>query len=120
MRFVEISIVTPTFDATVEFYRRFLGAPPVRRTDHVQVFALGGVELFVHRGGRGHQPNAEHFKDHLGFEVEDVDHACEELRARGLTIDAGPETYYWGRSAYLRDPDERQVELAQARQPSSG
>jgi catechol 2,3-dioxygenase-like lactoylglutathione lyase family enzyme len=43
--------------------------------------------------------------------VDDVDHACAELQARGFTIEVPPRMCYWGRSAYLRDPDGWLIEL---------
>jgi catechol 2,3-dioxygenase-like lactoylglutathione lyase family enzyme len=46
--------------------------------------------------------------------VPDVDRACDELRAERLEVVVAPRDYPWGRSAYLRDPDGRMVELTQA------
>lgn len=43
----------------------------------------------------------------------DVDQACAALQAQGLTIEVPPRTFYWGRSAYLRDPEGRLIELHQ-------
>jgi catechol 2,3-dioxygenase-like lactoylglutathione lyase family enzyme len=47
--------------------------------------------------------------------VEDVDRAHRELRARGVTFQQEPSDMPWGhRVAILRDPEGRQVFLAQA------
>ena len=51
--------------------------------------------------------------NHIAFEVQDVDAACEELAKRGLTLEVPPKDYYWGRSAYLRDPDGQMVEVVE-------
>jgi catechol 2,3-dioxygenase-like lactoylglutathione lyase family enzyme len=53
-------------------------------------------------------------EDHFAVGVSDVDGACDELRAHGLALLVSPRDYPWGRSAYLRDPDGRMVELSQA------
>ena len=40
----------------------------------------------------------------------DDDAAPERALASGVEV-TGPADFYWGRSAYLRDPDGRAVEL---------
>ena len=52
-------------------------------------------------------------EDHFAFSVADLDEACDELCAQGTSLLVEPRDYPWGRSAYLRDPDGRLVELAQ-------
>lgn len=48
----------------------------------------------------------------LGFKVEDVDAAWEELRAAGVEGVMAPREQPWGqRSAHLRDPDGHLLEL---------
>ena len=39
------------------------------------------------------------------------------MRPAGFVIEAGPHDYHWGRSACLRDPDGRLVELHQTGTP---
>ena len=46
--------------------------------------------------------------------VADLDAACAALRADGCKFLVEPRDYQWGRSAYLRDPDGRLVEVAQS------
>jgi len=36
---------------------------------------------------------------------------CQTLVKQGLVMEIPPKDYYWGRSAYLRDPDGHQVEI---------
>ncbi|HUG64351.1 MAG TPA: VOC family protein [Gaiellaceae bacterium] len=45
--------------------------------------------------------------------VADVDATCAALVAAGVALLVEPRDYPWGRSAYLRDPDERLVALTQ-------
>ena len=44
--------------------------------------------------------------------------ACLALRATGVDLLVEPRDYPWGRSAYLRDPDGRLVELSELSQPT--
>ena len=53
------------------------------------------------------------FTDDVEASVADLDEACDELRAQGTSLMVEPRDYPWSRSAYLRDPDGRLVELAQ-------
>ena len=52
-------------------------------------------------------------EDHLAFGVRDLDGTCAALQDRGLELEIEPRTYYWGRSAYLRDPGGRLIELSE-------
>ena len=50
----------------------------------------------------------------IGFKVTDVDAAFNELVARGAEPVVAPTDRFWGqRTAYVRDPDEHLIELAQ-------
>jgi len=73
----------------------------------------GGTKIFIHRNyppAEGDLPP----KDHIAFAVEDVDAACAAVIQQGLTLEVPPKDYYWGRSAYLSDPDGHQVEITKA------
>jgi uncharacterized glyoxalase superfamily protein PhnB len=45
--------------------------------------------------------------------VDDVDATCEQLMQSGMKLEVAPRDYYWGHSAYLRDPDQQQIEITQ-------
>jgi predicted enzyme related to lactoylglutathione lyase len=49
----------------------------------------------------------------LGFEVSDVEKACEKAKAAGATIKQAPKKTDHGVQALLLDPDGRTVELTQ-------
>jgi catechol 2,3-dioxygenase-like lactoylglutathione lyase family enzyme len=73
----------------------------------------GQTKIFIHRKyvpAVGELPA----DDHIAFAVEDVDATCDALLQQGLTLEVPPKDYYWGRSAYLRDPDEHMVEITKA------
>jgi len=86
--------------------------PEARKVGEAATFTLGGVKLFLHKRSGG-MPGGPRDEDHIAFIVDDVDEACAALRAQGIGIEFPPHDFYWGRSAYLRDPDGRLVELHQ-------
>jgi catechol 2,3-dioxygenase-like lactoylglutathione lyase family enzyme len=109
----EIALFTEDVPATSAFYRGLLEADPLAEWPGDAVFGVGEGTLLVHErsaGMAGGPPN----EDHFAIAVSDLDASCAALAASGCALLAGPRDYPWGRSAYLRDPDGRLVELAQA------
>jgi catechol 2,3-dioxygenase-like lactoylglutathione lyase family enzyme len=50
----------------------------------------------------------------LGFQVDDVQKACEQLTEKGVVIIEGPKTTSWGQTvAYFTDPDGNIWEISQ-------
>ena len=56
-----------------------------------------------------------HPENHKAYEVVSVDEKCEELQNSGFKVEISPKEYYWGYSAYLRDPDGNLLELIEAK-----
>lgn len=111
-RLAEVALFTDDVATASDFYRRLLRADPLAEWPGGALFALGEDKLLVHeRAGAtsGDPPN----EDHFALSVEDLDSACTTLASDGFTFLVEPRDYAWGRSAYLRDPDGRLVELAQ-------
>jgi catechol 2,3-dioxygenase-like lactoylglutathione lyase family enzyme len=109
---VETALFTDDVDAVRAFYELLLGAPPVAEWPGGALFSAGRAKLLVHvRAGapEGGPPNEDHFA--LG--VSDLDATAAALAADGYALLVEPRDYDWGRSAYLRDPDGRLVELSQ-------
>jgi catechol 2,3-dioxygenase-like lactoylglutathione lyase family enzyme len=112
MKLTEVALFTAQVDKVTAFYRGLLRVDPTVEPGHKAEFRLGDLTVLVHEryeAGPGELPD----QDHLAFAVPDVDQACAELAARGYEIAHGPASYHWGRSAYLRDPDGRMLELHQ-------
>ncbi|HEX6386470.1 MAG TPA: VOC family protein [Anaerolineae bacterium] len=109
-RVVEIAMFTEDVDGMATFYERLLGATPVARAQGMAIFDVGGVKLLIHETSTlavGEPPN----EDHIAYAVPDVGTACQQLAEKGLTVEIEPRDYYWGRSAYLRDPAGHLLEL---------
>ena len=111
-KLTEIARFTPDVPGLVRFYEKFLGMPPAWERSKDAEFRLGEVKLFLH-ATYAPEPGYPGPFDHIAFEVEDVDQACKDLRLEGLVVEIGPRDFDWGRSAYLRDPDGRWLELHQ-------
>lgn len=113
MKLVELAFFTDHVKPMADFYRNLLGAEPITQSEGMAIFKVGAAQLFIHRTytpADGELPPT----NHIAFEVEDLNTACQQLLQHGLTLEAPPRDYYWGRSAYLRDPDGHQIELIQA------
>ena len=113
MKLHELAYFTDNVKGMAEFYRGLLGKEPVAQSEDVAIFMSGETKIFIHRNyppSEGDLPP----NNHIAFAAEDVDAACTTLTERGLTLEVPPKDYYWGRSAYLRDSDGRQVEITKA------
>jgi catechol-2,3-dioxygenase len=109
-RVAEVALFTDDVAGLTAFYERLLGRPPESRSDSHASFDLGGTTLFIHVAG-GESPGGAPNADHVAIAL-DQDDAAERARAGGADV-VGPQKFYWGRAAYLRDPDGRVIELRQ-------
>ncbi len=112
MNLTELAYFTANVEAMTSFYQRLLGEEPIAQSQGMSIFMTGQTKIFIHRTytpEKGELPP----DNHIAFTVEDVDQACAELIQKGLELERPPQDYYWGRSAYLRDPDGQQIELIQ-------
>jgi len=113
MKLHEIAYFTDNVNQMADFYRGLLGTEPVAQSDDLAIFMSGGTKIFIHRNYppiEGDLPPS----NHIAFAVENVDAVCAALTQQGLILEIPPKDYYWGRSAYLRDPDGHQVEITKA------
>jgi len=110
MKLIELAYFTENVQQMTDFYQTLLGVAPVANSDDMAIFMNGDVKIFIHRR---YQPGTDDLppENHTAFSVEDVDTVCQELIQQGLTLEVAPRDYYWGRSAYLRDPDRQLVEI---------
>jgi catechol-2,3-dioxygenase len=109
-RIAEVALFTDDVPGLAAFYARLLGRPPDSSSENHASFDLGGTTLFIHVAGVAGPEGAPN-SDHVAFAL-DQDAAAERARSAGVEV-VGPKDFYWGRSAYLRDPDGRAVELTQ-------
>ena len=109
----EIAFFTSDVAAMTAHYRAVLQSDPVHSTPDMAIFMSGPTKIFIHRTyqpAEGDLPPENHF----AITVANLDAAVAELEAAGVTLEVPPQEYYWGTSAYLRDPDGHLLELIEA------
>lgn len=112
MKLTELAFFTDKVNQMTDFYQRLLGVKPVSQSDDMSIFFLGDVKIFIHYRyipKEGELPP----ENHAAFLTSSVDETSRQLTEQGLTIEVPPQDFYWGRSAYLRDPDGHQIEITQ-------
>ena len=109
-RLTELALFTADVDGVARFYEQVLGLEPAERSEQHAVFRLGDVVLRVHVAVDP-APGDPPAEDHVAFTIDGLDEHTAALQAAGVAVD-GPRDLPWGRSAYVRDPDGRLVELA--------
>ncbi len=113
MKLTELAYFTDNVAEMTAFYKTLLGSDPVHASEDMAIFMSDHTKIFIHKTyvpGPGDLP----CENHKAFTVEDVDSAAAGLEKAGMKIEVAPADYYWGRSAYLRDPDGHLIELTAA------
>ena len=127
-RYDHVHFRSPDPDATARFFETMFGAeakrdiypPGTLYPGQMRVtLTLGGQKLLIApphpQEETAAAPGFPHYGlEHIGLTVDDVDTACEELRAKGAEIAIGPLTRSPGlRLAFIRGPEGIMVELVQ-------
>jgi len=107
-RIAEVALFTKDVPRLTSFYEQLLGRSPDDSSPDHASFHLNEVTLFIHVAGEDGPADAPN-RDHVAFAL-DQDEAAKRARAAGVDV-VGPKDFYWGRSAYLEDPDGRVIEL---------
>lgn len=117
-----VHLICSNLDQMVGFLSESLGANLVVRRKFAgadgATLDLNGtlINLRVAREdetGLGDSARVRYGYDHLGLEVEDVDTAYEELKAKGFSFTVPPKDFEKWRIAFFRGPDNITVELIQ-------
>lgn len=111
---VWVGVVTDDLVAQRAFYRDVLGLKELAAGDDWIQFDMGSrrlLELLL----KSPAPQYDQPRFQVGFAVEDIHRAVEELLARGVEqltgIEGGPDSgQYW---CYFRDPEGNVFEVAQ-------
>jgi catechol 2,3-dioxygenase-like lactoylglutathione lyase family enzyme len=117
-------IVVSDMQRSVEFYRYKLGIPLKFQSPEWTEFATGTTTLALHGGGVASQqppagdPSKVAGACSIGFNVDDVDRAYEELKGKGIRF-VMPPTQREGEGIKLAvaiDPDGLPISFAQLMQ----
>lgn len=111
MKLSELAFFTDNVAEMAAFYQRLLGVDPVHADDSMAIFMFNGVKYFIHETYEVDENSPLPPDNHMAFTVENVDNAVQQLSEKGMTLDVAPADYYWGRSAYMRDPDGHLIEI---------
>lgn len=113
----QIALVQHDVDAAVPFYRDGLGLELQFAMSGMAFFDAGGVRLMLTKPSA---PEFDHKNSILYFEVDDCQAAYEELKARGVPFERGPQAV--GKTAtheiiqaFCRDPEGNLIGISQAR-----
>lgn len=127
-RYDHVHLRSPNPDATATFFETMFGATAKRDIYPPGTLYPGQMRIMLTLGGQrvliapthpndptAAPPTFPHYGlEHFGLTVDDVDAACEELRAKGAEIAIGPLTRSPGlRLAFVRGPEGIMVELVQ-------
>jgi predicted enzyme related to lactoylglutathione lyase len=112
---VWIGVVTEDFDGQRRFYREVLGFSEGEVSEGYAEYDMGDGRKFEILARDASSPQYAERRYQVGFQVEDIHAAAEELEARGVDrisgIEGGPESkQYW---CYFRDPEGNVFEIAQ-------
>lgn len=111
-------IMVSDMDRSVRFYRDTLGLKLRFQSPDWTEFDMGSTTLALHGGAKpAPAPSREHFAGtaSIGFNVDNLDKTCEELKAKGARM-VMPPTEREGegiRLAVFTDPDGLPVSFSQ-------
>lgn len=121
-RIHHVAVIASDYERSKRFYVEVLGLKVVAETYREERdswkldLAVGGdyqIELFTFPGApeRPSYPEARGLR-HLAFEVDDVDAAAEELRGKGIEVEAVRVDPVTGKKfVFFSDPDGLPLEL---------
>lgn len=112
MIFKGITLFVNNIEDASKYYRNLFNVEPKTKDENSCLFILNSMSFFLHKKDsweEGMPPNEDHFE----FQVENVEDEIKRLESVGYKIFLEPKDYYWGKSAYLRDSENRLIEITQ-------
>ncbi len=112
-----IILGTEKFGECVQFYRDVLGLSVWYEKPSLVCLRFGDGYLMIETGGHAstaRKSNAQN-PTMLRFNVDDVDAAAQELRAKGVAVTC--RDFTWGKVATFLDPDGNACEFKNADDP---
>ena len=117
-----VILIVEDLDRSLAFYTEVLGLKLGHRSGDYAQLDTGATRVALYArnamaktlGMSLETPSSKAPGFEIGFKVDDVDAAVEELLAHGAAPVVPPTDRFWGqRTAYIRDPDGHLIELAQ-------
>lgn len=111
-RLAYLSIYANDLRRARDFYASLLGLPVVTDEAWGVVLDAGGAQIFLHPREDGDEPQ---LTLEMAFDVDNVDAAIAELRARGVPVLEEASDRDWGdRDGAVQDPDGNVIYLRSA------
>lgn len=126
MRYLHTMVRISDLDASLAFYQDALGMHIVRRNDYESgrfslIYLAAEKDLAAAEANKApileltYNWDPEDYGEarnfgHLAYEVDDIYATCEDLIARGITVNRPPRD---GRMAFVRSPDNISIEFLQ-------
>jgi len=115
-----VCLLVDDFDKSLKFYKDTLGLKVKSQEDKsFAAFDLKGTEMAIFQkdGATAMFPKEHMAKGggvSIGFNVDDLNKAYEEIKSKGIEIFEGPKTTPWGQKvAYFKDPDGNVWEVSE-------
>lgn len=127
MRIIHTMLRVSDLERSLAFYTAVMGMRLLRRQDYPEgrftlAFVGYGEEADTAVIELTHNWDTDHYElgnafGHIAIAVEDIQHTCAQVRARGGTItrEPGPMKYGHTLIAFIRDPDGYALELIEKR-----
>lgn len=119
MDLIHVNVNVADADETIEFYEQFgfeeswEFETPDGETHNRYIAADNGVELQLSETEGESEFETGTAWDHLAIGVDDVDEVFEEIDHYGVDKEPADQPEAGARTAFVRDPDGRRVELVQ-------
>jgi lactoylglutathione lyase len=111
---VWVGLFVENLEASVSYYKDIVGLPLLNKGDGWAHFDAGNGSLFeVFSGGKATQEPKKPDRQSIvfGFQVENLDSAVAELKARGVVFSGDVKTHKTTRWAYFSDPEGNRLEI---------
>ncbi len=114
-----VCLLVNDFEKSFKFYKETLGLKVKSQEGKFANFKLGETELAVFQKD---EAIAMFPKEHMGsgggvsigFQVDNVERTCKELKSKEVEIFEGPKKTPWGQEvAYFKDPDANIWEISE-------
>lgn len=114
-----VCLLVNDFDKSFSFYKNTLGLEVNSQEGKFADFNLSSTSLAIFEKTEAENMFPQKYMKTgggaiYGFQVDDVEDACKELKSKGVEIFEGPKTTDWGQTvAYFKDPDENIWEISE-------
>lgn len=114
-----VCLLVKDFEKSLNFYKDILGLKLKSQEGKFANFELEGTELAIFQKDEATVMFPGKYMTRgggvvLGFQVENLEKVCQDLKDRGVEIFEGPKTTPWGQKvAYFKDPDGNIWEISE-------